>query len=476
MDLKSLFYPRAIAVVGASPGLATGRMPFYQILKSSSYKGNVYPVNPSHREIDGQRVYPSLTEVPGHVDLAVCLVPFRLALETLEAAVRKGVPFVHFFTSGFSEVGNTELAESMLRLARRGGTRIVGPNCLGIHCAESGVTFDPTLEQHGRGTVGFLGQSGGVTHDFLRMASARGVGVSKAVSYGNQMDLTVEDFLEYFAQEEEIRVLAAYIEDVKNARRFLQVLKRITPAKPVIVLKGGITGQGAEAAASHTGALAGDYSIWSAAMRQCRCIEVATERQLTDAVMLAASEKIPAGTRIGYLGAGGGTSVLFTDLAASAGFSLPELSPKTRDAIGGAIPDVNTSTRNPVDMGMAGVHYKVMTHAMRALDQDDNVDFIMFYLSLDYLNLFERKRLEKALHAIGSEAGALRKPVIPILPAAGDKPFLRETRLLALSIFRGAGLSMFDGLEDAVAAIRAVMPWSLSRRGSAAAGGLAAAE
>jgi acyl-CoA synthetase (NDP forming) len=438
-------------------------MPFFQILKSTGYEGEVYPVNPSHHEIDGQRVYPSLAEVPGGVDLAVCLVPARFALETLEAAVDKGVRFVHFFTSGFSEVGNTALEEAMIRVARKGGTRIVGPNCLGVHCAASGVTFDPTIEQEGSGTVAFLGQSGGVTNNFMRMASARGIGINKAVSFGNQMDMAVEDFLDYFAEDEEIRVVAAYIEDVKDSGAFLRALKRITLKKPVIILKGGVTREGAKAAASHTGAMAGDSSIWSAVMRQHRCIEVHTERQMVDAVMLATSERIPAGNRVGYLGAGGGTSVLFTDLAAKAGFSLPELSRATQHSIGARISEVNTSTRNPVDLGAFGFDYKIMTHAMRELDRDESIDMIIIYLSLDYLNLFERKRLEKGLRAIGAEAEGLAKPVIPVLAkSADDKPRLEEIRLLALSIFRGAGMSMYNDLEDAVAAVRAVLPWSLS--------------
>ncbi|MGW8322745.1 MAG: CoA-binding protein [Thermodesulfobacteriota bacterium] len=465
MDLKHLFYPRSIAVVGASPEMATGRMPFFQILKSTGYTGEVYPVNPSHDEIGGQRVYPSLAEVPDGVDLAVCLLPSRFALDTLEVAVEKGIGFVHFFTSGFSEVGRTDLEEAMLRVARKGGTRIVGPNCLGVHCADSRVTFDPTVEQEGPGAVAFLGQSGGVTNNFMRMAGARGIGINKAVSFGNQMDLTVADFLEYLADDDGIRVIAAYIEDIKDSGAFLRALKRITPTKPVIILKGGVTGEGAEAAASHTGAMAGDHLIWSAVMRQHRCIEVHTERQMVDVVMLATSEKLPAGPRIGYLGAGGGTSVLFTDLAASAGFSIPELSEKTQKSIGGTIPDVNTSTRNPVDLGAAGFDYKVMTHAMRELDRDEDIDFIIIYLSLDFLNLFERKRLEEGLHVIGAEAEGLAKPVIPVLAkSADDKPRLEEIRLLALSLFRDAGLSMYNDLEDAVAAVRAVLPWSLSRK------------
>jgi acetyl-CoA synthetase (ADP-forming)/acetyltransferase len=255
MSLQHLFYPRSIAVVGASPAMTTGRMPFFQILKGTGYQGAVYPVNPAHKEIDGQPVYPSLAEIPEGVDLAVCLVPARFALETLELAVKKRIRFVHFFTSGFSEVGNQDLEAKMLQLARSGETRIVGPNCLGVHCAESGVSFDPTLEQEGLGTVAFLGQSGGVTNNFMRMACARKIAINKAVSYGNQIDLAVEDFLDYFADDDEIRVIAAYIEDVKDRSAFLRAVRKITPTKPLIILKGGVTREGAEA-----GALTGPLS------------------------------------------------------------------------------------------------------------------------------------------------------------------------------------------------------------------------
>jgi acetyl-CoA synthetase (ADP-forming)/acetyltransferase len=466
MNLGRLFYPESIAVVGASPSMVTGRMPFYQILKSTGYTGAVYPVNPAHKEIDGDPVYPSLAEIPEGVDLAVCLVPARFSLETLELAVKKGVRFVHFFTSGFSEMGNRDLEEAMIRVARKGRTRIVGPNCLGIHCAESRVTFDPTIEQEDPGTVAFLGQSGGVTNNFMRMASAKRIWINKAVSFGNQIDLAVEDFLEYFADDDAISVVAAYIEDVKESQAFLRAVKKITPSKPLIILKGGVTGEGARAAASHTGAMAGDYAIWSAVMRQHRCIEVHTERQMVDLVMMATSTKIPAGSRVGYLGAGGGTSVLFTDLAAGAGLSMPELSKTTQESIAAKISAVNTSTRNPVDLGAFGFDYKIMTHAIRELDGDENIDAIIIYLSLDYLNLFERKRLEKGLHAIGSASEEIRKPVIPVLAkSSDDKPRLEEIRLLALSIFRGAGMSMYNDLEDAVVAIRAVLAWSGHRKG-----------
>jgi acetyl-CoA synthetase (ADP-forming)/acetyltransferase len=462
-----LFDPKTVAVVGSVKRNKIAHQLVTQ-LTAGRFPGTIAAVNPKGENPEGYPHipgYPDITRLPSAADLALICVPAQFVEQVIGDCGAAGVPFAVVFTSGFSEVGKIDLEEAMIRVARKGGTRIVGPNCLGVHCADSGVSFDPTVEQEGPGTVAFLGQSGGVTNNFMRMANARGIGINKAVSFGNQMDLTIAEFLDYLGDDDGIRVIAAYIEDIKDGGAFLRALKRITPRKPVIILKGGVTGEGAEAAASHTGAMAGDHSIWSAVMRQHRCIEVHTERQMVDVVMLATSKKLPAGPRIGYLGAGGGTSVLFTDLAASAGFLIPELSEKIQKSIGDTIPDVNTSTRNPVDLGAAGFDYNITTHAMRELDRDENIDFMIIYLSSDFLNLFERKRLEEGLHAIGAEAEGLAKPVIPVLAKAADhKPRLEEIRLLALSLFKDAGLSMYNDLEDAVAAVRAVLPWSLSRK------------
>ena len=464
MDLGRLFYPRSIAVVGASLSLGEGKLPFYQILKFSGYEGPLYPVNPAHQEILGEKVYPSLDQVPDAVDLAICTIPARFALETVEIAVQKDIPFVHFFTSGFSEQGDRDLEEALIRAARRGRTRIVGPNCLGVHCTGSRVTFDPAILQEQPGKVAFLSQSGGVANNFTRMATARRIGLNKAVSYGNQIDLRVEDFLEYFAQDEGIRVIAAYIEDIKDGRAFLETIGKLTQTKPVVVLKGGITQEGAQAAASHTGALAGHHPIWSGLLRQYRCIEVDTQEQLVDLVMMATSEKLPRGPRLGFVAAGGGTSVLFTDLAVLAGLSVPELEKRTQESIAGKIPKVNTSVRNPVDLGAFGFDHRVMTHSMEAVDLERGIDSIVVYLCLDFLLMFREKDVEKGFRDIASKAGELSKPVIVVVGrTADDNPRIEQLRLLALSIFRGAGLPIYFTLQDAVYATSRILRWSSGR-------------
>ena len=240
MDLHRLFYPESVAVLGASPHLGGGKMPYYQILQWAGYKGRLYPVNPKYRDINGVKVYASLDNIPEAVDLAIASVPADRALEAVEAAARRGIKYLHFFTAGFSEIGNTELEKAMLKAAAKGGTRIIGPNCIGIHCTEASITCDiPKTPISGIGNVAFLGQSGGMTHNFMRMAHSRKLELNKVVSYGNQIDLKVEDYLEYLAEDDTVKVIAAYIEDIKNARRFMDALDKTTRKKPVVILKGG---------------------------------------------------------------------------------------------------------------------------------------------------------------------------------------------------------------------------------------------
>lgn len=464
MDLERLFYPRSIAVVGASPKPGGGKLPFYQVLKVSGYAGEVYPVNPAHAEINGVKVFPSLDLAPDGVDLAIVSVPARLVLPTLESAVKKGVKFLHFFTSGFSEVGNKELEEAAVRIARSGNLRIVGPNCIGIHCNESKVTFDPTLRQEGPGTVAFLGQSGGVTNDFTRMAASRKVALNKAVSYGNQIDLRAEDYIEYFADDVGIKVIAAYIEDVKDGRRFIDVLKRASRKKPVVILKGGVTEQGAKAASSHTGAIAMRHNIWSAVMRQCGCIAAYSIEQLVNIVMLATSGKIPEGPRLAFLTAGGGISVLFTDLATGAGLTLPPLEEKTQKIIGEKIPEVNTSTANPVDMGAFGLDFRIMAHAMLAADMDNNIDMLVTYFPLDFLSMYTKDRIVTGLNEIVEIAKSARKPVIFVVSGSTDSEMLIENiRITIFSILRNAGLPVFKTMQDAVQSISRLLKWSERR-------------
>jgi len=321
------------------------------------------------------------------------------------------------------------------------------------------------------GKVAFLGQSGGMTHNFMRMAHARYLELNKIVSYGNQIDLKVEDYLEYLADDDTVRVIAGYIEDIKDGRRFMDALKRTTAKKPVIILKGGITEQGAKAAASHTGALAASQEIWSALMRQHGGIEAANFEQMVDLTMMSVADKTPSGTRLGFLGAGGGTSVLFTDFSSLAGLGLPELSPQTQKIISSRISNVNTSTTNPVDLGFYGFDFTIMAHTIEAMAQDDSIDVIIPYFSLDFITSFQKDQIESGPHAIVEAAAKTDKPVIPILSQFTENAMdIEEVRIRMISIFRDAGLAVFRTPQDSIAAIHGYLKWRLRRHAASAMG------
>lgn len=460
VDLDSLFYPKSIAVIGASAKVGGGKLPYYHILKMIGYKGDIYPVNPKYDEIDGVKFYASIDDLPEGIDLTIVTAPVSGSLEIMKAAARKKIKFIHFFTAGFGESGNRDLEEELLEIARNDGIRIVGPNCIGIYCPEGGISFGFSIQENSSMEVAFLGQSGGVTTNFVRAAIACCLGLNKVVSYGNQIDIRAEDYLEYFAKDEKIRFIAGYIEDLKDPRTFLDILKRTTSIKPVVLLKGGMTDVGAKAAASHTGAMASNFRIWESAMRQHGAIVVENFEQMINLVMLGTGEKTPRGPRVGFLAAGGGAAVTFTDLATLGGLSVPELQIETQKLIGEKISDVNTSTSNPVDLGMFGFDFKIMAHTMEALDKDDSIDIIIPFFSVDFISAFQKDQIESGPKHIIEAIKKLKKPVIPVLSRYSQNNIdMEKARVSMFSAFRNAGLPVFANVQECIYSISKYLEW-----------------
>lgn len=457
MSLDLLFYPKSIAVVGASSNLGGGKMPYFQIIRGCGFKGPVYPVNPKGGEIDGIKVSTSIDDLPGPVDLAIVAAPVEQSIDIVRAAVRKQIKFLHFFTSGFSETGNRQLEKDLLREARKGDLRIVGPNCVGVHCTESKISFIVPPAQESVGTVAFLGQSGGVTGNFLALAGTRKIPINKVVSYGNQIDLRIEEYLDYFADDKNIRIIACYVEDIKDVKAFLKTLKRTAAKKPVVILKGGKTDVGAKAAASHTGAMASNYTVWAAAVRQHGGLLVDDFDQLMSLVMLGTAEKVPRGKRVGFLGAGGGVSVLFSDLAVQSGLILPELSADSQRMISEKIMGVNTSTVNPVDLGAFGFDLNVMLHTMKAMDADDSIDVIIPYFLVEYIlhaELF--LKVKNNADSILEMARQIKKPVIPILANfVEDNLDYERVRIETYAALRKAGFPVYARIQDVIYSVGA---------------------
>jgi len=356
-DLKILFQPESIAVVGASQDeLKSGGM-FVSSLLKDGYKGVIYPINHKESEVQSLKSYPSVLNVPGKIDLAVMAIPAQGLPQAMAECAQKGVKFAVVHSVGFSELGDEgrELERQMVEAARKGGVRIVGPNCMGIFSPKGKIN---TIVPYARvpmepGGVAFVGQSGWASESTTRLGSERGLRFSGIISIGNQSDLTIEDFLEYFGNDLETKVFAAYIEGIKQPRRFLKLAEEISPRKPIIVWKGGSSEMGAKAAATHTGSLAGDYALFEAACRQKGIISAKSLEELLDLAVAFSCPYLPIGREVGVLIEAGGGAVAISDACARAGLNISPLPQhiqnQLREFLLGKIPPSN-ARGNPVDL------------------------------------------------------------------------------------------------------------------------------
>ena len=346
-----LFSPKTVAVVGAST--KGGALPnvFIRRIREFGFDGAIYPIHPTATEIDGLKAYPSLGATPEPVDYAYIAVGGGQIPAMLKAASGR-VRFAQVISSGFAEVDEgRELQDALVTAAREGGTRLIGPNCLGIYTPRGKVTFAETGPQP-VGSVGIVSQSGGLGTDIIRRGLARGVGFSGLITVGNCADVTPSDLVEFYLADAQTKVIGLYIETAKDGRRLFEILRASGGKKPVVILKGGRTKQGQMAAASHTGSLAGDERVWLALSRQTGCVLVDTLDQFVDTLLIFQS-LTPRGTqptkRVALFGNGGGTSVLATDYYARLGLDVTPFDKAAVDALAALKMPPGTSITNPVD-------------------------------------------------------------------------------------------------------------------------------
>jgi acyl-CoA synthetase (NDP forming) len=387
-SLRRLFYPESVAVVGASPEVKGDRFPFFQALQRSGFSGRIYPVNPNYPEVAGQRTFTRVQEIPDDLDLAVITLRAPHVPPIVADCVEKGVRFVVVFSSGFTESGNRELEEAIQGLVRNRSTWLIGPNCLGPYCPESGLTFLLEERPKERGKVAFVSQSGGHSVTYRTLARSRGIEFNKILSMGNQCDLRVQQVLRYYAEDPGIRVICAYVEQAQGGEEFSRTLREVARRKPLIIWKGGSTEAGARAAFSHTGALASYSQIWQNAINQLGVIPVDDLEEMADAAFSCLAMELPRGPRVGIVVVGGGSSVEMTDICARNSLEVPILAKETQEKIGKNIPEANTSCKNPVDLGFMGFFPQVYSQAIRCTAQDPNVDVLLLYQITEYLQQF----------------------------------------------------------------------------------------
>jgi len=353
-SLDTAFAPTSIAIAGVGP-LTTGRL-YLQSLLKAGFRGKIYPLHPNGGEVDGFTVYPNVKDVTAPVEYVISCVPAAQVPQLVSDCAQKGVRVVALFTSGFSEVGSEEgrrLEAETVRLAQARGVRLIGPNCMGVYNPAAGLSFvfDFPTEP---GRVGLICQSGGHTIYFVRAGAKRGLRFSKVVSYGNACDVDETDLLEYLAHDPDTEMVAAYIEGVRDAQRFRAVLSDLCARKPVAVLKGGTSHDGARTALSHTSALAGSDEAWDAVFKHAGAIRAETLEELLDMAVTFQFMRLPQGKRLAMIGGGGGASVLATDACARNGFRLPPLSPAVDRAIRDSLDsDAGKVLTNPVELNMS---------------------------------------------------------------------------------------------------------------------------
>ncbi|GAB4307695.1 MAG: acetate--CoA ligase [Promethearchaeota archaeon] len=360
---ESLFNPKSIAVIGASDDpLKFGNWVTMTVV-NSGFRGPAYLVNPRAKKIEGRQVWPSVLDVPGDVELAGIIVSSQLVPEVMEQCVEKGVRAAIVFSSGFGEVGEEgeRLQGEVLRVAKRGGIRLVGPNCMGIYSSSSkmNMTILSVKGEHERGEVAFITQSGGYGMEIFGTMMGKGVHFSKFISTGDKADLKDWEFLEYLRDDPDTRAILLYLEGIQEGRKFFEVARQTTPDKPIFAIKVGRTEVGGRAAASHTGALAGEDRVYDAAFKQAGVIRAYDVEELFDYVKAYTTQKVPKGKRVGMLVGSGGLGCAAVDKCVELGLEVPQLDGKNQEAMREILPGF-ASVANPVDFTGSGAMHMFM--------------------------------------------------------------------------------------------------------------------
>ena len=453
--LDPLFRPRSIAIVGASEDFVKINGRPLKFLLDKGYTGRIFPVNPKYGTLAGLPCYPSVSAVPAPVDLAIVAVPASSVAAALRDCAARQVRAAVVFSSGFGEMGEEgrALERQAAALAREGGFRLLGPNTLGFM-----NTFDrvmATFSQAGEGEaspgpVGFVTQSGAFGTAIFELARQRGLSLGYFINSGNEADLDLGDLLAYVVEDSRIRVVAGYIEGLKDGRKVVAAAARaLALGKPIVMVKVARSGAGARAASSHTGSLAGADRVYSGVFGQAGIIRARNDEQLLDLVAAFASCPLPAGPGVGIVTQSGGAGVLMADRCEELGLRVPELGEATRDALRRVVPAFG-AVRNPVDITAQFIaDPELLVKSLTLVLEDPQVDAGIFYLGL----------MERAATKIAQDlkevAAGTGKPLViawAAAPAAG------------LQALREGGICVLPSATRAVDAVHGLVSFAASRR------------
>lgn len=448
MSLQKFFYPKSVAVIGASRNPESVGYAVMKNMILNGFTGVIYPVNPKARAVIGVKAYPNILAVPDQIDLAVIVVPNQMVPQVMEDCAEKGVGAVVVISAGFKETGpeGAKLEEEVASIAKRAGIRIVGPNCLGIINTDPNVRMNASFarEMPRGGNLALISQSGALCVAALEYARQYGIGFSKVISLGNKADVTETDVLDYLQNDPETKVILMYVEDISQGRRFIETARYITGEvrKPIIAIKAGRTAEGAGAASSHTGALASSDEVYEAIFTQSGVLRVDSVEELFNYAKAFASQPYPKGNGVAVISNAGGPAILATDAVVRSGLKLAPLSEETKKALRASLSSA-ASVKNPVDLVGDANHIRYET-ALRHVLADDNVDAAVIILTPQAMTT-----VDDVARVVAASAPKYKKPVVACFMGVSDISS-------AIQILEDAGIPNFNFPEDAVRALAAL--------------------
>ncbi|MGH3501483.1 MAG: CoA-binding protein, partial [Nocardioidaceae bacterium] len=348
-QMNRIMHPRAIAVIGASSEDGKIGNSVMKNLVNGGYRGEIYPVNPKAEEILGRKAYPNVADVPGDVDVAVFAVPAKAVPGALEQVGEKGMAGGVLIPSGFAETGNADLQDEVVAIAHKHGVRLLGPNIYGYYYTPEDLCATFCTPYDVKGSVALTSQSGGIGMAILGFARSTKMGVSAIVGVGNKADIDEDDLLTFFEQDDNTQCIAMHLEDLKDGRSFVDVAKRVSSKKPVIVLKAGRTASGARAASSHTAALAGDDKVYDDILRQAGVVRAPGLNEMLEYARALPLMPTPVGENVVIITGAGGSGVLLSDACDLDGLRLMDIPPDLDEAFRAYIPPFGASG-NPIDI------------------------------------------------------------------------------------------------------------------------------
>jgi acyl-CoA synthetase (NDP forming) len=446
--LGPLLGARSLALIGASsnPNKLSGRT--LRFLQQQQFTGEIYPINFTRAEIDGVRCYKTIRDIGRPVDLGLILTPARDALDALREGAEAGMRSFIVSASGFAEAGGegVRLQTEISDFARAQNIRVLGPNCVGVINSRSRLmaTFSGVGERLKiiEGGFSFASQSGAMAAYWLENVTNRGLGFAKWISTGNEADLTISDAIVHFALDPDTRVIGLYLEGVQDGAKLRAALMLAHQmGKPVLVLKAGATKAGADAALSHTGAIAGADAVWNALFEQCGVVRCQSLTQMVSFAKLPLMQPGATGSRPAIVSVSGGAGALLTDEAVLAHFEVKDFTGTTKEKLTKALPEF-ASPRNPIDVtGAASPRPEIFSNTLEAIFEDEEHDSVIVFLSLSRPGVADN--FVKALLTCGDRRG---KPFLIV--SLGTTPELRD-KLESVSI------PVFDDIPEVIGALRA---------------------